>query len=132
VIAEIKPRLDLKRPSELLGYPFEDRRAFEAGQQEVLGCPFMKTECIKRRHYAREVGKHMSSGICTVWYDGLPHVTCSKRALQNNVIFNVAGEAILGSNDFVVLPERGLGEYGKVDFVIVKPLHDKKILDFFG
>lgn len=129
----LKKKVRLKRPAELLGYRLEDERAKSAALKREMICRFTRENCIKKTHYAKESGKRASSGICSVWYNGLPHITCSKRQLQNDLIFRRTSELILETTDYVLFPERSLGRYGRIDFIVAK--YDRsqaRILDFFG
>lgn len=121
----------LRRPSELLGYKFEDPVLDKIIQQDPLPCKFTENPCIKKTHYADESGKRASSGICSAWYNEIPHITCSNRQKENSLIFKNTSKLILKTDEYILFPEKGINPYGRFDYIIANNKNNK-LNDFFA
>lgn len=134
LLQEVRKREGIQRPCEFFGIPLEDIKSIKsAARMEIAICPFTGNNCTKKRHYAKESGKKVASGICSVWCSGLPYITCQNRLLENDLILKKTSREILGTDQYIDLSERGVGPYGRVDHIMGKRGPNLgEIADFFG
>lgn len=134
LLQEVRKREGIQRPCEFFGIPIEDIKSIKsAARMKTNICPFTGNNCTKKRHYAQEIGKKVASGICSVWYSGLPYITCQNRLLEDDLILKKASKEIFGTNQYIDFGERGIGPYGRVDHIVGRRGADSdEIVDIFG
>jgi len=138
LLKKITRRKGIQRPCEFLGIPIKGTKSIKKIAEKIaesksLLCPFTCTDCMKKRHYAKESGMKLASGICSVWYAGVPYIICQNRLLENNLIFKKTSKKIFGNEQYKNFRETKVGDYGRVDHIVGEcDPKSNKILNFFG
>jgi hypothetical protein len=105
-----------KHPSEIFGFPVEDRSVDAQAARSRRWCPFMDKRCDKKSRLIS-----YPFGVCSAQWSNEIIALCPHRFLQKEIVFKDVADHHFGArHDLLVFPEVGLSSVGSFDYVIVK------------
>jgi hypothetical protein len=105
-----------KHPSEVFGFPVEDRSATAEASRARFWCPFQDQVCGKQ---SRLIEYPM--GVCSVQWNQEVIALCPKRLLQDIAVFKDVADHYFGArHDLLIFPEIAVRDVGTFDYVMVK------------
>lgn len=126
------PKLEKKQPlAEVFGYPITDMSDKAVAARKSRLCPFNN----KVPNCTKDKAKN-PLGVCSIYYEGVPTITCPVRFREDWAITSAAASFFFGDNvrwsslTEIRLPDDSDKSAGNIDVVLVAYDENEKIIDF--